>query len=74
MVKNTKVKRNNGGPGKRTKHGHSIKMVSPEKDNSKKVSSLLVDIYTMMYVYIVYSYTYIALHILCMYMYVFTYV
>jgi hypothetical protein len=74
MVKNAKVKCNNGGPGKHTKHGHCIKMVSPEKDNSKKVSSLPVNIYTMMYVYIVYSYTYIALHILCMYVYVFMYV
>jgi len=44
MVKNAKVKRNHGGPGKRTKRGRSIKMVSPEKDNSKKVSSLPVDI------------------------------
>ena len=42
MVKNAKVKRNNDGPGKCTKRGRFIKMVSPEKDYSKKVSSLPV--------------------------------
>jgi hypothetical protein len=63
MVKNAKVKRNNDGPGKCTKRGRSIKMVSPEKDYSKKVSSLpvIVCMYVFYrdYVLLLTCYTYI---------------
>jgi hypothetical protein len=54
MGKNAKVKRNNDGPGKCTKRGRSNKMVSPEKDYSKKVSSLPVIIVCMFYTEIKY--------------------
>jgi hypothetical protein len=71
MVKNAKVKRNNDDPGKCTKRGRSIKMVSPEKDYSKKVSSLpvIVCMYVLYrdYVLLLTCYPYVAVYVAMFY-------